>query len=185
MPADERMALEPFRAVYETARPRIVAFARNLGFAPKRTGSLYDRWIFHPPKEIPFTLDNAAPESANSLWRIAHRYEIGASFAVLAPRLISCGVSEADAEHVLSMQHNVAGLHGTRFAIKRTEVRLRTTGASSAGRLPRIRSRAMMTRPGEDFETWRAMEPGDEEEDDDKDDDDSDSDLNNHSDDDK
>jgi hypothetical protein len=55
MPADERMAFEPFRAVYETARPRIVDFARSLGLD------------FHHPKEIPFTLDKAAPESANSL----------------------------------------------------------------------------------------------------------------------
>jgi hypothetical protein len=51
----------------------------------------HDHWLFRSPKEMPFALDEAAHESVNSIWRIALR-------------LVSSGVSEADAERILSMQ---------------------------------------------------------------------------------
>jgi hypothetical protein len=59
------------------------------------------------------------------MWRSAHRYKEWAGFAELAIRLVSCATSESDAERVLSMAKNIAGLHGTRFAIGPMEARLR------------------------------------------------------------
>jgi hypothetical protein len=43
----------------------------------------------------------------------------------LALRLVTCGTPEADAERLLSMQRNTAGLHGTRFGLPSMEARLR------------------------------------------------------------
>jgi hypothetical protein len=43
----------------------------------------------------------------------------------LVLQLVACGTSEADAERLLSMQSNIAGLHGTRFGLPSMEARLR------------------------------------------------------------
>jgi hypothetical protein len=43
----------------------------------------------------------------------------------LALRLVTCGRSEADADGLLSMQHNIAGLHGTHFGLPSMKERLR------------------------------------------------------------
>jgi hypothetical protein len=59
----------------------------------------------------------------------AHRYDEWAEFAERALRLISCATSESDAERVLSMEKNVAGLHGTRFSFRTMEARLRVQTA--------------------------------------------------------
>jgi hypothetical protein len=65
-------------------------------------------------------------------------------FADLALRLVSCGVSEADAEGISSIQENISSLHGTRFGIRTMDARLR-----NAIILPR-------RRPGQDEVSWQA-----------------------------
>jgi hypothetical protein len=40
-------------------------------------------------------------------------------------RLVTCGTSEAGAEHLLSMQCNITGPHGTRFGLPSMEALLR------------------------------------------------------------
>jgi hypothetical protein len=42
-----------------------------------------------------------------------------------ALQMMTCGPSEADAERSLSMQRNIAGLHGTRFGLLLMDARLR------------------------------------------------------------
>lgn len=134
MPDGERMAFDPYRRVYEMAHARIGDLAARLGSNPEETLTLFDSWLFDSAQENRFVLDPSARESVNSMWRIAHRYEKWSTFADLALRLISCGTSEADAERVLSMQKNIASLHGTRFGISTMEARLRTLTGLSKGR---------------------------------------------------
>jgi hypothetical protein len=64
-------------------------------------------------------LDESAKKSANSEWRDAHGNEIWTMFAGLALHLVSCGVSESDAEHVLFMQTKTIGVQKTRFGLER------------------------------------------------------------------
>jgi hypothetical protein len=74
---------------------------------------------------LPFLLDLDLREDRNQIWRTAHRFEEWSSFSEMAVRLVTCGTSEADAERILSMQRNIAGLHGTRFGLSSMEARLR------------------------------------------------------------
>jgi hypothetical protein len=43
----------------------------------------------------------------------------------LALRIVTCETSEADVERLLSIQRNIAGLHGTRFGLPSMDARLR------------------------------------------------------------
>jgi hypothetical protein len=165
MPEDQRMTFDPFSGIYETARPRIIDLAGRLGLDTEQMGARYDQWLFNPSKEISFARDEAAHESVNSLWRRAHRYEMWASFADRALRFVSSGVSEADAERILSMQKNIAGLHGTRFGIPTMEARIRTLGALSTREPQQIRRGDMTSVPMEDSQAQPAMGEDEEEED--------------------
>jgi hypothetical protein len=80
----------------------------------------------HRVDEILLLFDETTQKSINSLWRIADRYMISAPLADLALRLISCGVP------VLSMQKNIAWLHGTPFGIPRTKARMRSIHIQAA-----------------------------------------------------
>jgi hypothetical protein len=59
------------------------------------------------------------------IWRAVHRFEEWYALSELALRLVTCGMSEADAERLFSMQCNIAGLHGTRFGLPSMEAHLR------------------------------------------------------------
>jgi hypothetical protein len=126
MSEEERMAFDPYRPVYEVAQARIGDLSIRLGLDPTETLSSHNHWLFDSAEKTTFVLDQSARESANFMLRIAHRYERWSNFTDLALRLISFGVSEADAERVLSIQKNIGGLHGTRFGITTMEARLRT-----------------------------------------------------------
>jgi hypothetical protein len=175
MADDQRMAVDQVNGIYQTARPRIIELAGRLGLDPEHMGALYDLWLFGPPEEIPFALDEAAQGSVNSLWRIAHRYEKWTSFADLALRLVSSGVSEADAERILSMQKNIAGLHGTRFGRTTMEARIRMLSAVSNRETQQIRRGDVMGVPmGEGDEEKGDASIGEESDSDTTDDSDSD-----------
>jgi hypothetical protein len=184
MPEDTRMGFDPFSGIYEAARARILELAGRLGLDAEQMGILFDHWLLRSAEETPFVLDQAAHESVNCLWRIAHRYQMWAPFADLALRLISCGVSEADAERLLSLQRNIAGLHGTRFGIATMEARLRSRTATSTGREKRVRNEGRTGGPIEDFEIRPLVEGVDEQEADESDRESSDSHVDDDSDDD-
>jgi hypothetical protein len=91
---------------------------------PVRIGTIFSAWLFAPIQDVPFLQNPAALPSTDLIWCTGHRHEEWAEFTELALRLISCTTSESDTERVLSMEKNVAGLHGTRFAIRTMEARL-------------------------------------------------------------
>jgi hypothetical protein len=98
------MTFDPFSEIHETAYPPIRDLPGRFGVDSERTSAPYDHWLFRPSNEMSFAQDEPAHESANSLWRTAPRYEMWTSFANLALRLVSSGVSEADTERTFSMQ---------------------------------------------------------------------------------
>jgi hypothetical protein len=61
-------------------------------------------------------------------------------FADLAPRLVSCELSEADPERVLWIQKNITSLHGTGFGLRAIEVQLRNARDLSTRNLIKKRS---------------------------------------------
>jgi hypothetical protein len=75
--------------------------------------------------EVPFLQHLDGSEEPNMIWRAVHRFEEWSTLSELALRLVTCGTSEIDAEHLLSMQRNIAGLHGTCFGLPSMEARLR------------------------------------------------------------
>jgi hypothetical protein len=104
MPEEERLGFDPYLSTWEIRGNRIAELARRLELNPEVMIILYNHWVFDPARDTQFVLDQSAKESVNSLWRVSHRYERWIAFADLALRLVSCGLSEADAERVLSMQ---------------------------------------------------------------------------------
>jgi hypothetical protein len=137
IPDKERFELDIYadanweKNLYEVSQNGILQVAekvaQKLGYDPNLTTirAMYDRWLFAPRSEIPF-LSGTRIEllSANEMWRTAHRYTGWEIFAGIALRFVASGTSEADAERVLSMQRNIAGLHGTRFGIQGMRARM-------------------------------------------------------------
>jgi hypothetical protein len=127
MREDDRFDVEKndiYAKIYDRAQERILQLAdqvaqkHNYDSALPEMKKMYDTWLFGHPKEVPF-LGSANPVvCANEMWRIAHRHAGWEILSDIALRFISSGTSEADAERVLSMERNIAGLHGTRFGIQ-------------------------------------------------------------------
>jgi hypothetical protein len=126
MTEEERLGFDPYHSTWEIGRNRIAELTRSLEWNPEAMIFLYSQWLFDPGRDTQFVLDQSARESVNSLWRVVYRYEEWTAFADLALHLDSCWVSEADAQRVLSMQINIAGLYGTRFGIRTMDPRLRS-----------------------------------------------------------
>jgi hypothetical protein len=120
----------PSLSMYQLARSRILQLAVQVGskldlqLDMELIGATFDKWLFSHPDDIPFLFGRRSPTSVDDMWRIAHRHAGWEIMADLALRFISCGTSEADAERVLSMQRNIAGLHGTRFGIEGMRARM-------------------------------------------------------------
>jgi hypothetical protein len=125
MTEENRMKFHPYRLIWVIAPGGMAELARRSGLNSKAISILYNQWLFDSPRGAQFVLDEGAKELANFMWCIAHPDERLTGFADLALHVVSCGVSEADAEGVLSMHKTIAGLHGTRFGIRTMEVRLR------------------------------------------------------------
>jgi hypothetical protein len=120
---------EMFQIGIESVR-NIAARMNELAVIEKRDSEvlkmagLFQAWLYHPKSEITFLRDSPR-DSANALWRFAHRYQGWEVFVDLALIFISSGTSEADAERVLSMERYIAGLHGTRLGIRSMTARVR------------------------------------------------------------
>jgi hypothetical protein len=70
----------------------------------------------------------AAPEGRkerNLIWPNAHRFEDWSALSELSLWIMTCGNAGVDAEYIISMQLNIAGLHPTRFGRPSIEARLR------------------------------------------------------------
>jgi hypothetical protein len=119
------MMADPYRDLYSLARESIRALAIKLHTEERVALIIFDNWLFSSAADVPFLRDRELLDSPNDFWRIAHRFLEWLPLSELALRLITCGTSEADAERILSMQRNVAGLHGTRFGLPSMEARLR------------------------------------------------------------
>jgi hypothetical protein len=111
MPEEERLGFDPYHSTWKIGRNRIAELARRLELDPEAMIILYNQWLFDPARDTQFVL------------------------ADLALGLVSCGVSEAAADRVLSMQEDIACLHGTRFGISTIEARL-TSAKTLPGRRP-------------------------------------------------
>jgi hypothetical protein len=100
-------------------------FAANLGLDESSTIALFGRWRFSASAEVAFLQHLDGSEKPNMIWRAAHRFEEWSALSELALQLVICRTSETDAEHLLSMQRNIAGRHRTRFGLPSMEARLR------------------------------------------------------------
>jgi hypothetical protein len=96
-----------------------------LGLDEPSTITLFDRWRFSGALEVPFLQHLDGREEPNMIWRAAHRFEEWFALSEFALPLVTCGTSEADTERLLSMQCNIAGLHGTSFDLPSMEANLR------------------------------------------------------------
>jgi hypothetical protein len=119
------MEYDPYYDLYVVATQYLRTFAANLGFDKSSTIALLDRWVFSAAPEVPFLQHLDGSEEPNMIWRAAHRFEAWSAVSELALCLVTCGKSEADAERLFSMQHNIAGAHGTHFGLPSMEARLR------------------------------------------------------------
>jgi hypothetical protein len=125
LPDATRYGIDPYMVPYEKAAEWIESFSEKLGFDPETMKARFNDWLFNPPAEVPFLSDSAASLCVDEIWRVAHRYPVWSQFADLALRLVSCSTSESDAERILSLEKNIAALHGTRFSIPGMEARIR------------------------------------------------------------
>jgi hypothetical protein len=122
---EARMAVDPYAAVYEPATNCITDLGEKLEFDLEMVRVMMNTWLFGSPRDAPFLLDPRALIDTDQIWRVAHRYDRWSKFSELALRFVSCSTSESDAERILSMQKNIAALHGTRFGIPGLEARIR------------------------------------------------------------
>jgi hypothetical protein len=125
MAEPDLMEYDPYHDLYAVPTQYLRTFAANLGLDEPSTIALFDRWLFSAAPEVPFLQRLNGSEEPNMIWRAAHRFEEWSALSELALRIVTYGMSEADTERLLSMQCNIAGLHGTRFSLPSMEARLR------------------------------------------------------------
>jgi hypothetical protein len=127
MKDEDRLRFHPYSVddMYEVGMKSIRNLACRMEVDASVMTGLFQLWLFGTDEEIPFLGDCFLHDSPNEMWRVAHRYKQWSVFADLALRFVSCGTSEADAERILSMQRNIAGLHGTRFGTQSMKSRIR------------------------------------------------------------
>jgi hypothetical protein len=125
MNLEDMMKYDPYEtdSLYEIAIESIEAISARLMLDKEAMKTMFRMWLFGDMKVVSFL--NESPESVNEMWRIAHRLKEWRNFAEVSLRFISCATSEADAERILSVERNIAGLCGTRFGIRSMEARLR------------------------------------------------------------
>jgi hypothetical protein len=116
---------DPYHDLYVVATRYLRTFAANLGLDESSTIALFDRWLFSAAPEVSLLHHLDGSEEPNMIWRAVHRFEEWSALSELALRLVTCGMSEADTERLLSMQRKIAGLHGKRFGLPSMEARLR------------------------------------------------------------
>jgi hypothetical protein len=119
------MEYGPYHDLYAVATQYLRTLAANLGLDQSSRITLFDRWLLSAAPESLFLQHLDDSEEPNVIWRAARRFEEWPALSELALQFVTCGVSEADTEHLLSMQRNAAGLHGTRFGLLFMEARLR------------------------------------------------------------
>jgi hypothetical protein len=119
------MEYDPYHDLYAVATQYLGTFAANLGLDKSSTIAFFDRWLFSAVPEVPFLQYLDGSEEPNMIWRAAHRSEDWFALSEFALWFMTCGTSEADAERLLLMQRNIAGLHGTRFGLPFMEAHLR------------------------------------------------------------
>jgi hypothetical protein len=125
MSFEEMLQYDPYdtNSLYEIAVASIERLSDRMMVDKEMMKVMFRKWLFGDLKAVSFL--NESPESVDDMWRIAHRLKEWRDFADLSLRFISCGTSEADAERILSLERNIAGLCGTRFGIRSMEARLR------------------------------------------------------------
>jgi hypothetical protein len=107
----------------QSVHPWLSVIAVKVGLNPRVIGKSFNIWPVAAIQDRLVLLNLASLQSVDFIWRSAHRDEECTRFAEPALRPISCGRSESDAERVLSMEKNIAGFHGTKFAIRPMESR--------------------------------------------------------------
>jgi hypothetical protein len=127
MTEDERFDVKRtdiYGKIYDIAQERILQLADRVAQKLQYDAALpelkrrYDIWLFDPQTSVPFIGAPNPAVRAEQMWRMAHRHAGWEILADVALRIVSSGTSEADAERILSMERNIAGLHGTRFGIQ-------------------------------------------------------------------
>jgi hypothetical protein len=69
------MRFIPYRSTPQTARGRITELASSPRLNSEAMSILYNQRLFNSARDTQFVLDESVRESANSMWRIAYRYE--------------------------------------------------------------------------------------------------------------
>jgi hypothetical protein len=126
MPEQERLAFDPYHDLYPLAMACISRLLAKVDHDSDIVLGRFNEWLFADPAKVAFLQDTNAIGHYNSMWRAAHRHAKWMALADVALRLVSCVTSESDAERILSLQKNLAGLHGTRFTITGMADRLRS-----------------------------------------------------------
>jgi hypothetical protein len=106
------LAFDPYHDMYPLASQCIRRTVSKAHLGRSQMIEQFDKWLFHSASHVSFMRDGNFIDDPNSNWQTAHRLEDWQSFSELALRFVTCGTFEADAERILSMQRNVAGLHG-------------------------------------------------------------------------